>query len=116
MVAFLQLSLAIGVTRRSHVALLLGSLLNSPPDVALLVNDSVWLFVTTEYNSLGHVIQLKAFSCSLVRRIASAMDFCHSNGILHLDLKPANILVSGDIIFALFAALLSLAFLFFGSG
>lgn len=32
--------------------------------------------------------------CSYSRQLALALDYCHSNGVLHLDVKPANIMVN----------------------
>jgi serine/threonine-protein kinase len=34
-----------------------------------------------------------AFAARLVRKIAGALQFIHERGVLHLDLKPANVLV-----------------------
>ena len=34
-------------------------------------------------------------SSSYARQLASALDYCHSKGVLHLDVKPANVMV-GD--------------------
>ena len=31
--------------------------------------------------------------CSVIRRIAFALRYCHSKGIIHRDLKPENILL-----------------------
>lgn len=25
-----------------------------------------------------------------------ALDYCHANGVLHLDVKPANVMVNGE--------------------
>lgn len=31
---------------------------------------------------------------SYVKQLASALNYCHSKGILHLDVKPANMMVN----------------------
>lgn len=33
---------------------------------------------------------------SYSRQLASALDYCHINGVLHLDVKPANIMVNSQ--------------------
>lgn len=35
-------------------------------------------------------------TCTLLRKLASALDFIHSNGITHRDLKPSNVLVDAE--------------------
>lgn len=39
-------------------------------------------------------------SCHQIKQIASALDYMHSNKMLHLDLKPANVMLnqSGDAV------------------
>ena len=34
--------------------------------------------------------------CSYSRQLAEALDYCHLNGVLHLDVKPANIMVNSQ--------------------
>lgn len=33
---------------------------------------------------------------SYSRQLAMALDYCHANGVLHLDVKPANVMVNGE--------------------
>ena len=34
--------------------------------------------------------------CSYSTQLSMALEFCHANGVLHLDVKPANIMVNSE--------------------
>ena len=36
------------------------------------------------------------FIVDVVRRVASALDYAHSRGVVHRDVKPANVLITGE--------------------
>lgn len=37
----------------------------------------------------------ESFSADVFRQVADAVSFCHSHGVLHLDIKPENMLICG---------------------
>jgi len=63
------------------------------------------LFIAMEYvpgQTLGDVIKAQgrmppARAVEIMRQVCSGLDFAHARGIIHRDVKPANILLAGSV-------------------
>ena len=50
----------------------------------------------TLHDRLGRGPLPPAEAVAVLRQVAQALDYAHSQGVIHQDLKPANVMVSGD--------------------
>jgi ankyrin repeat protein/predicted Ser/Thr protein kinase len=69
-----------------------------------LGEDGANVFIVMEYvegSSLEHLLSNnpmlnRAWTLDILAQIAAALDYAHKEGVVHRDVKPANILVRGD--------------------
>lgn len=50
----------------------------------------------TLHERLGRGLLPPAEAVAVLRQVAQALDYAHSQGVVHQDLKPANVMVSGE--------------------
>ena len=83
----------------------LGASLNHPHIVSIYdsVSDEDSLLIVMEYvegESLAERMRggalPRAEALRILGQVAEALDYAHANGVLHRDVKPSNILISGD--------------------
>ncbi len=72
-------------------------------EIHAIHEDAEGLFLVFEkidgeslHERLGHGALRPAEAVGYLRQIALALDHAHSSGVVHQDLKPANVMVSGD--------------------
>ena len=67
--------------------------------------DKKRIFLITDYcpcgDMYGCLLKRKRFgerrAASYIRKIAAAIDYCHSKGVIHRDIKPENILLGPNV-------------------
>lgn len=71
-------------------------MLDHPHIVTMYERDSFWL--TMQFVDGGNCTALAALDdrLTVLAQIAAALDFAHRSGIVHCDVKPANILVGAN--------------------
>ncbi|MBB3605272.1 serine/threonine-protein kinase [Mycolicibacterium sp. BK556] len=70
--------------------------LSHPHIVAVADHGPTWL--SMQYVDGGNAMALETLAdkLSVLNQIADALDYAHRNGVVHCDVKPANILVNKD--------------------
>jgi serine/threonine protein kinase len=87
-----ELALLIDLEEHPHTLTILDAQLdNSPPLIVMPL---------AEGGSLEHAISTRGFSVKQkeewIHQMAEALDFIHSRGVIHSDLKPSNVLLSSN--------------------
>ena len=93
------------VVRRFRREARLGAALNHPNVVAVydIASDDEGVLIVMEYVE-GRTLREEIAdgplpperAIAILRGIAGALDYAHQNGVVHRDVKPANVLVRGD--------------------